>query len=95
MTDGWWTPDPQDRTKRHRWEPVDLKRSGLSEVILLRSDGAMRRILHLGSAVLAWPLPPDETEIPPRPVGVCQAVIPEGETRYVQLPDPEPAWSIL
>jgi hypothetical protein len=94
--DGWWRPvatlDGEMSTPP--WAPVDLAASGCSEIILIRSDGAVRRALVRGPATLSIPLPPDETEIPPRSPGERVVLVPVGQTRIVALPDPEPQWVI-
>jgi hypothetical protein len=93
--DGWWQPvaAPDGGMSLPPWVPVDLAASGCSEIILIRSDGSIRRALVRGPATLSVPLPPDETD-PLRPPGERVALVPVGQTRIVALPDPEPQWVI-
>jgi hypothetical protein len=85
MRTGWWMPDPDNPTKPPAWAPVDLEKSHLSEAVLIRSDGAMRQLLHPGRMTLTLTdrRPPVFGADPPPEITV---LIPEGHTRIVQMP---------
>jgi hypothetical protein len=71
--DGWWRPDPERPTEGPNWPPIDLEKSGLSQLIEMRRDGSMRMSTHPGDHVAEY--------------GTVQVAIPKGQARYVMVPE--------
>lgn len=75
MDSAWWYPDPTNPLVGPMWEPVDLVASEMSEAILMRDGGGMKRLLRYGSMTVQ--------------LGDSSVLVAEGQRRYIWLSSPE------
>ncbi|MET0417278.1 MAG: hypothetical protein ABW022_14800 [Actinoplanes sp.] len=86
-TTDWWHPDPTNPTSGPDWEPVDLEKSGLSEAILITSDGAIRRVLHPGRMTVTFSDPDADPTNPSDALPQFSIAIEEGQRRIIRVPE--------
>lgn len=86
MVSGWWRPNLDDPAGPN-WLPVDIEASKLSEAVLLRTDGAMKRILCPGAMVVVFDDPHAARRTDPLPSH--QVMVGPGQRRIMRLPYPD------